>query len=49
MALSKEQITSVEEVLKASLRNKFQNYKPEPASMPFHTRLLGKDRLGLTP
>src|SRR3989338_5244835 len=47
MALSKEQINNVEEVLKASLRNKFQNYKPEPASMPFHTRLLGKDRLAL--
>ena len=47
MALSKEQVSSVEEVLKASLRNKFQNYKPEPASMPFHTRLLGKDRLAL--
>lgn len=47
MALFKEQINSVEEVLKASLRNKFQNYKPEPASMPFHTRLLGKDRLAL--
>ena len=47
MALSQEQINSVEEVLKASLRNKFQNYKPEPASMPFHTRLLGKDRLAL--
>ena len=47
MALSKEQVKSVEEVLKASSRNKFQNYKPEPASMPFHTRLLGKDRLAL--
>lgn len=47
MALSKEQIKNVEEVLKASLRNKFQNYNPEPASMPFHTRLLGKDRLAL--
>ncbi len=47
MALSKEQIKSVEKVLKASLRNKFQNYNPEPASMPFHTRLLGKDRLAL--
>ena len=47
MALSKEQIKSVEEVLKASLRNKFQNYNPEPAYMPFHTRLLGKDRLAL--
>lgn len=33
--------------MKASLRNKFQNYNPEPASMPFHTRLLGKDRLAL--
>ncbi len=47
MALSKEQIKNVEDVLKASLRNKFQNYTPEPASMPFHTRLLGKDRLAL--
>jgi len=47
MALSKEQSTNIEEVLKASLRNKFRNYKPEPASMPFHTRLLGKDRLAL--
>lgn len=47
MALSNEQIKGVEEVLKTSLRNKFQNYKPEPASMPFHTRLLGKDRLAL--
>jgi len=47
MALSKNQIKNVEEVLRVSLRNKFQNYKPEPASMPFHTRLLGKDRLAL--
>jgi type II restriction enzyme len=47
MVLLKEQIKDIEEVLKASLRNKFQNYKPEPASMPFHTRLLGKDRLAL--
>ncbi|MFA6529017.1 MAG: TdeIII family type II restriction endonuclease [Candidatus Gracilibacteria bacterium] len=47
MALSKEEIIKIEDVLKASLRNKFQNYNPEPASMPFHTRLLGKDRLAL--
>ena len=47
MALSKNQIKDIEEVLKTSLRNKFQNYSPEPASMPFHTRLLGKDRLAL--
>lgn len=47
MALSSAQIKSVEEVLRNSLRNKFLNYKPEPASMPFHTRLLGKDRMAL--
>lgn len=47
MALSKEQIQAVEETLKTSLRNKFKNYNPEPSSMPFHTRLLGKDRLAL--
>lgn len=47
MVLLKEQIKNIEEVLRVSLRNKFQNYKPEPASMPFHTRLLGKDRLAL--
>lgn len=47
MALSPQQKLNVETVLKNSLRNKFQNYKPEPASMPFHTRLLGKDRMAL--
>ncbi|MDO8430395.1 MAG: TdeIII family type II restriction endonuclease [Candidatus Taylorbacteria bacterium] len=47
MALLKEQVKAVEETLKLSLRNKFQKYNPEPASMPFHTRLLGKDRLAL--
>ncbi len=47
MALSVKQAKNIEEVLKRSLRNKFLNYKPEPASMPFHTRLLGKDRLAL--
>src|SRR5690606_30844920 len=47
MALTKLQIQQVETVLKNNLRNKFQSYKPEPASMPFHTRLLGKDRMAL--
>ena len=47
MALSVHQIQSIENVLCNSLRHKFQNYKPEPASMPFHTRLLGKDRMAL--
>jgi len=47
MSLSKKQIELVENTIKNSLRNKFKNYKPEPAAMPFHTRLLGKDRLAL--
>lgn len=47
MALTKEQIQSVEDTIKNSLRNRFKTYNPEPAVMPFHTRLLGKDRLAL--
>ncbi len=47
MALIQTQILQVENVLKDSLRHKFQSYNPEPASMPFHTRLLGKDRMAL--
>jgi hypothetical protein len=45
--MTKNEILLIENVLKTCLRNKFQNYCPEPASMPFHTRLLGKDRLAL--
>ncbi|MDO9028027.1 MAG: TdeIII family type II restriction endonuclease [Candidatus Roizmanbacteria bacterium] len=47
MPLTQPQIQAVKGVLKNSLRHKFQNYNPEPASMPFHTRLLGKDRMAL--
>lgn len=47
MPLTLQQIQQVETVLRNSLRHKFQNYNPEPASMPFHTRLLGKDRMAL--
>ena len=37
----------IKNILKHALRNKFANHNPEPCSMPFHTRLLGKDRLAL--
>jgi hypothetical protein len=47
MALSRDQVESVENALRTSLRHKFLNYKPEPAAMPFHTRLLGSDRMAL--
>ncbi len=47
MALAQTQIIDIENVLRTALRNKFLKYKPEPAAMPFHTRLLGTDRLAL--
>lgn len=47
MRLTQEKKNKVTEVLKTSLRNKFRNYNPETKYMPFHTRLLGKDRLAL--
>ncbi len=47
MALSSTQIFSIERTIKESLRNKFQRYKPESQNMPFHYRLLGKDRMAL--
>jgi type II restriction enzyme len=47
MALNNEQKSQIRQVIINSLRNKFQNYNPEPASMPFHFRLLGKDRIAL--
>ena len=47
MALSKEQIKSIENTIQKSLRDKFDTYNPEPAFMPFHTKLLGQDRLAL--
>lgn len=47
MALSQKRIKSIEDTIRNSLRNRFRTYSPEPAIMPFHTRLLGKDRLAL--
>lgn len=47
MALTKEQIRKIENTIKESLRNKFRSYKPEINNMPFHYRLLGKDRMAL--
>ena len=38
---------SVERIIERALRRKLQNYNPEPSHMPFHTRLLGKDRMAL--
>lgn len=47
MPLSKEQTLITELTIGESLREKFQNYEPESENMPFHYRLLGKDRMAL--
>jgi len=47
MALTKIQQQYVEEVIKNCLRNKFKHYHPESNNMPFHYRLLGKDKMAL--
>lgn len=45
--MASKQITSIEDVIRNSLREKFFNYQPESSNMPFHYRLLGKDRMVL--
>jgi len=47
MPLTKEQIQRIENTIKESLRKKFQTYNPETKNMPFHYRLLGRDRMAL--
>lgn len=47
MALDIAQIKSIENTIKTGLINRFISYDPESAVMPFHTRLLGKDKLAL--
>jgi type II restriction enzyme len=47
MILTSKDKTHIVDTIKICLRNKFQNYKPETDSMPFHYRLLGKDRMAL--
>jgi type II restriction enzyme len=47
MPLTEEKIRKVENTIRESLRHKFLTYKPETSNMPFHYRLLGKDRMAL--
>jgi len=47
MPLTKEQIKVIENTIKESLKKKFQTYNPETSNMPFHYRLLGRDRMAL--
>ena len=47
MPLTNSQRDQIEKIIKDSLRKKLENYNHRSAVMPFHTRLLGKDRLAL--
>ncbi len=47
MALSTIQSKQIKDYLVEKIRNKLTNYTPETKSMPFHFRLLGKDRMAL--
>lgn len=47
MTLTYNQIDSIKDLLTSTIREKFKHYRPETSSMPFHSRLLGKDRLAL--
>ena len=47
MALTAKQKEKIQEVISTCLRNKFKNYMPQNNYMPFHTRLLGEDRMAL--
>lgn len=45
--MDKSQKEYIIDIIKTSIRNKFRNYKRESSNMPFHYRLLGKDRMAL--
>ena len=47
MALTTQQSKQIKEYLVGKIRQKLTTYDPETNSMPFHFRLLGKDRMAL--
>ena len=47
MSLTNQQKSYIQQVIINSLQDKFRNYRPESTFMPFHFRLLGKDRMAL--
>ncbi len=47
MALTTKQSKQIKEYLIGKIRQKLADYDPETSSMPFHFRLLGKDRMAL--
>jgi len=47
MNLSLKTKNDIAEILKTTIREKLRNYTPETGHMPFHYRLLGKDRYAM--
>ena len=47
MPLTNKDKSQIVETIKVCLRSKFADYKPETDNMPFHYRLLGRDRMAL--
>ena len=47
MTISSSRRTQISELLRSKIRRKLSEYSPETNNMPFHTRLLGKDRMAL--
>ncbi|MEM2786489.1 MAG: TdeIII family type II restriction endonuclease [Candidatus Nitrosotenuis sp.] len=47
MGLSQTQRSQISDLLTQQIRRKLSEYSPETNNMPFHTRLLGKDRMAL--
>ena len=45
--LSSQQRSNIQNIIIKAIRNKLATYSPESAHMPFHTRLLGHDRMAL--
>ncbi|GIV63035.1 MAG: TdeIII family type II restriction endonuclease [Bellilinea sp.] len=47
MVLLEHQKDQIKDLLKSQIRRKLSDYSPETIHMPFHIRLLGKDRMAL--
>ncbi len=47
MSFTEEKKHLIETTIKDSLRKKLQDYRPETSYMPFHYKLLGRDRMAL--
>jgi len=47
MSMRDKQLQEVSSLLKQKIISKLKNYTPETQSMPFHIRLLGKDRMAI--